>query len=537
MSSRAMLESKKRQAPVSVVRNDQESARRPLFPAPGASMAERSFFSPVSTAAFSHDFSRISVQFGDHTGDLRRGPCPLVSAASPRACPFGGACHACPVRVQTKLAANQPGDADEHEADRKADGVMRMSEPPRGKSPLTSVNSNPPIVHKKCARCDDDDKPVQKEELPERNPGDSVRSKAVPPIVHEVLRSSGRPLDEKTRVFMESRFCQDFSRVRVHSDAKAAESARAVHAQAYTVGQSIVFGAQRYAPMTETGQWLLAHELAHAVQQNGGAVNGSELTVSGPDDAAEGEAEHMAHTISRGNSIVAPPISVSAKIQRMVFVRPAEAARDILEQFKEMCPGKFGVVTASGAAQITAGCSASDRTRNKSCECLCDTAHDKKRQYSIIVRPAVKMGQAGTLADGTPVPGTSLFPHTMGDEHPAIFMPSSHGSTVEFGAFQANGKPLYYKNKIWRILAHELCGHGRLKQRYGDQSTGCRRLHNATIDTENEIAGEHGGAKRGRYTDLPRQGESFYDPDGDHRKIVFYLCDHGVPRLHYEAPE
>ncbi len=90
----------------------------------------------------------------------------------------------------------------------------------------------------------------------------------VPSIVHEVLRSPGQPLDPATRAFMERRFGHDFSRVRVHTDAKSAESARAVNALAYTVGQNVVFGTGRYAPGHGDGRQLIAHELAHVVQQS-----------------------------------------------------------------------------------------------------------------------------------------------------------------------------------------------------------------------------------------------------------------------------
>jgi hypothetical protein len=89
-----------------------------------------------------------------------------------------------------------------------------------------------------------------------------------PPIVHEVLSSPGQPMDTKTRTFMESRFGHDFSGVRVHKDAKAGESARSINAQAYTVGHDIVFGAEQYAPHASAGQKLMAHELAHTVQQS-----------------------------------------------------------------------------------------------------------------------------------------------------------------------------------------------------------------------------------------------------------------------------
>jgi hypothetical protein len=102
--------------------------------------------------------------------------------------------------------------------------------------------------------------------------GDPAAGAFVPPIVHEVLRSPGQPLDPAARVCLEPRFGHDFSRVRVHTDARAAESARAVNALAYTVGKDVVFGAGQYAPQMTAGRRLLAHELAHVVQQSRGAV-------------------------------------------------------------------------------------------------------------------------------------------------------------------------------------------------------------------------------------------------------------------------
>ena len=99
-----------------------------------------------------------------------------------------------------------------------------------------------------------------------------TKSDTVPPIVHDVLRSSGQPLDSTTRAMMEPRFGHDFSHVRVHTDARAAESARAVNANAYTVGKHMVFDAGQYAPMTHSGQQLLAHELTHVMQQRNGTA-------------------------------------------------------------------------------------------------------------------------------------------------------------------------------------------------------------------------------------------------------------------------
>ena len=87
-------------------------------------------------------------------------------------------------------------------------------------------------------------------------------------MVNEVLRSQGQPLDAETRAFMEPRFGHDFSRVRVHTDARAAESARQVNALAFTLGNNIVLAGGQYSPSTLSGKKLLAHELTHVLQQN-----------------------------------------------------------------------------------------------------------------------------------------------------------------------------------------------------------------------------------------------------------------------------
>jgi hypothetical protein len=114
----------------------------------------------------------------------------------------------------------------------------------------------------------------------------------VPPIVSDVLRSSGEPLTASTRAHMEPHFSFDFSKVRVHADAKASASARAVNALAYTVGNRIAVRADKYAPGSTSGQRLLAHELAHVVQQARGGEQ------SGPEARAELAAERIARNQS-----------------------------------------------------------------------------------------------------------------------------------------------------------------------------------------------------------------------------------------------
>jgi thiol-disulfide isomerase/thioredoxin len=118
-----------------------------------------------------------------------------------------------------------------------------------------------------------------------------------PPIVHEVLRSPGKPLDVATRAVMEPRFDRDFSQVRVHTDAKAAESAHLVNALAYTVGNHVVFGGRQFAPHSPAGRRLLAHELSHASQHSSDIHSAGYIAIgsaNGPEEAAAVAAETIA---------------------------------------------------------------------------------------------------------------------------------------------------------------------------------------------------------------------------------------------------
>lgn len=108
--------------------------------------------------------------------------------------------------------------------------------------------------------------------LMRKESNESSGGRITPPIVNDVLQSPGQSLDPGTRRFMEAGFGYDFGNVRVHQDSRADASARSVSAHAYTVGEDIVFGAGRFAPSSQEGQRLIAHELAHVVQQGGTAA-------------------------------------------------------------------------------------------------------------------------------------------------------------------------------------------------------------------------------------------------------------------------
>ena len=162
--------------------------------------------------------------------------------------------------IQTKLTINQPGDEYEQEADRISEQIMRMPEP--GLQRACACGGA--CAERQTEKLDEEDGHLQRIHTGNGDIGGAV----APPIIGEVLSAPGYPLDPLTRGIMEPRFGYDLSHVRIHTDGKAAESARAVRAQAYTVGNEVVFGEGEYSPRTPAGQTLLAHELVHTLQQS-----------------------------------------------------------------------------------------------------------------------------------------------------------------------------------------------------------------------------------------------------------------------------
>ena len=158
----------------------------------------------------------------------------------------GGACAACEKRqssLQRKLMIGASNDPLEQEADRIADRVLAMPT-------HAAASAAPPRIQRFSGQA-------------------NGQMNVVPASVDQVLAGPGVPLERAFRQDMEQRFGHEFSRVRVHAGATADHSARDVHAHAYTVGRDIVFGAGRFAPGTLDGRRLIAHELAHVVQQSG----------------------------------------------------------------------------------------------------------------------------------------------------------------------------------------------------------------------------------------------------------------------------
>lgn len=139
------------------------------------------------------------------------------------------------------------------------------------------------------------------------------------PIIGDVLRRGGEPLDSGVRSVMESRFGHNFGQVRVHADADAGRAADELHARAWTFGNHVVFGRGQYAPGEHRGNWVLAHELAHVVQQTGAPAaiaRSSEAAVSG-DDAFEREASIAADRVAAGAKASVAPARSSMSIRRI----------------------------------------------------------------------------------------------------------------------------------------------------------------------------------------------------------------------------
>jgi len=161
-------------------------------------------------------------------------------------------------RVQSKLMVGQVDDPLEDEADRVAEHVMRIAEP------QVAVGSQQ--VSPECSGCGEEEEGSRrlqaKRALPEAEAGE------VPAAVTALLQSPGRPLEPGAREFMEPRLGRDLSDVRIHTGPSASHAAEAVTARAYTVGRNVVFRQGEYAPDTTEGRRLLAHELAHVLQQH-----------------------------------------------------------------------------------------------------------------------------------------------------------------------------------------------------------------------------------------------------------------------------
>ena len=210
----------------------------------------------------------------------------------------------------------------DHAAGPRADTGAAVAPAARSRTP-----ARPPRPSQQVMRNQDDgDAAGRPHHRQPRTRPSAVPVGEAPPAVYQALRRPGAPLDARTRTRMEERFGTDFSRVRVHTGALAAASASAVNAAAYTVGNSIVFGAGYYAPATPAGRHVLAHELMHTVQQSrtGPLAAGQRLRLGPPASPGEHEAQRAGAARPAGGgpaATVATQFQAAPVVQRQIRIR------------------------------------------------------------------------------------------------------------------------------------------------------------------------------------------------------------------------
>lgn len=163
---------------------------------------------------------------------------------------------------QPKLTIGPVDDIYEQEADAMSDKVMRMADIGEMQQPF--FRSGGSTLQLKCAHCEEEEKNLQRKEINKKETNSNFELDSY--VGH--INSGGKILPNEVRNFYEPKFGYDFSKVKVHTDGNAAKSAQSINALAYTSGNNIVFNEGQYAPGTDKGKKLLAHELTHVVQQN-----------------------------------------------------------------------------------------------------------------------------------------------------------------------------------------------------------------------------------------------------------------------------
>jgi len=397
------------------------------------------------------------------------------------------------------------------------------------------TTSSVPLLRRKCgcgnstggAQCSEC---AHKKSLLQRQSRGGAGGGNAPASVHAELGRTGQPLDRGTRAFMEPRFGFDFSGVRVHATPQAAASADEVGAAAYTVGRNIVFGAGSYAPSTNAGRRMLAHELAHVVQQagtgaalqrygEGTGVSAGGVRIGGVNDPQEAEADAVAHhvmSMATGGGAGAmsgsnrPHADAAPVLRRLLVVNPGDSVPlppgvagpptpltfAVQGLMHDTCPdGQFTVNPTTGVA--TAGAagfcntppprapakSPGNSSTPTGCACLCDVINNT---------------QTTTIAFGTGGPGTSRQTDAQGRELGEGGRRMSPTVSVDprfHGQYRINGN--WVDIPFYLIFAHEVCGHA-LPKMQGTHAAhapgpagGTPPSEQHAVDVERSIAAEH----------------------------------------------
>jgi hypothetical protein len=352
--------------------------------------------------------------------------------------------------------------------------------------------------------------------------------------VEPAIRATGHELPAVTRQRMEARFGYDFGDVQVHHDAVAAESSRALGARAYTTGAHIVFRDGEYQPSSPSGQRLIAHELAHVIQQRqsgAGATIQRAITLTDPG----GTPPHPAGAMGP-------------------FPSKAFTLRGWL---RTLCPdGNWDVDAATGvvdspdratfcAARPTRGHAHRSTTHHRtSCGCLCELTAPGSRTITVQIDenltvgaasfPLVPLGEAGT----SHVTATDKISGFTGRDFVGI---TGAGATAPLAGA---GRTQTIPDPPWIIFGHEVCGHARLQTGpmgpTGVEHSETPRGDAGAVDVENRIRREHStvasslGIRRGTFnaqnaagTMVQHMGSVFRAASGDTISGIAVRC--GIP--------
>ena len=378
-----------------------------------------------------------------------------------------------------------------------------------------------------------------------------------PPLVHAVLSAPGDPMDHASRARLGPRFGYDFSAVRVHTGGEAAASARAVGAHAYTVGPHVVFGEGQFNPGTPAGDRLLAHELAHVVQQRWTGPIPDALGIEHPSSAAEHEADRTAVNVLSDRE--AGPMSPRAPsvMRRLVVDEPRTfipnpGGAGIVQTNAGAIEGYLRDLAGPGNPSVDLGTGEVRMGTPEFCEARGALSRTGRGFWSgfktgakigvfagIVgaIPGAIIGGLIGAIAglfggadskaeeSSTPTGSTCICdfinsrqtwhirindalerPHT-GDTFVEVWSPNSPRIP---GAATRSGRML--EIDPWLVLGHELCGHlwlENLKGRNDDEDRGQAR-ESGVRGRENLLRREHGLEQRATSLKDPFCGESFF---------------------------
>lgn len=406
------------------------------------------------------------------------------------------------------LRVSKPTDAEEVEADRLADTMVRNG----------SAASGPQVVARKCGgscHCDDCSKRVSRKA--------EAGHDAAPAGGTSLALGAGHPLPEGVRESVEPRFRHDFSRVRIHSDERAANMSAAFGARAFTVGHDIAFGAGEYVPESSEGRRLLLHELVHVVQQ-----------------ARSGERDLVRRAITVQNPAAATP-----------NIPATTNAAAVQLWLTTLCPGGGWTVDAGTgvvgspdranfcAARPVAGVAHfSTSGARTSCGCLCEltaagSTDVRLHAADFVALPSgpfdVNAAGEGRTRPADPAAGRpEVNVGVSGLEFTGI---RGAGDTAPLTAGVGANQVL--RDPPWLILGHEMCGHARLGAGHGATQEGDR----TAVDVENSIRREHStvadslGIRVGEFADAAggqHNGAEIIVAAGDTLSAIARRC--GIPQ-------